>query len=321
MIPHPKSPVIFGPVPSRRLGRSLGIKNVSPKQCSYSCIYYQIGKTKSPHTNRATYFSPEEVYKAVGNKIETINNLGSEIDYLTFVPPGEPALDENLDETIKLLKNLSIKIAIISNASIMTRENVKKDFLLADYISLKVDTLKYETWVKINRPSNQLKFKEIIQGVQNFRKAFQGTFVSETMLVRDVNDSIEELEVIANFISELNPNIAFLTVPIRPPAEHWVKIPDESKLINLFGIFECKATRIEYLIDHESSDFGHGKNDIMASILDIARVHPVREEVSKKMTFEAKEDDNIINELVMKHQLTKSHHKGKTFYLAKVLSN
>jgi wyosine [tRNA(Phe)-imidazoG37] synthetase (radical SAM superfamily) len=321
MIIHRNKPALFGPVPSRRLGQSLGIINVSPKQCSYSCIYCQIGETKSPHTIRGTYFSPGDVYDAVRKKIEKLQASGSRIDYLTFVPTGEPALDENLGETIKLLKYLGIKIAIISNASMLSREDVKNDFQLADYLSLKVDTLRYETWTKINRPSAQLKFYEVIQGIEDLRKVFKGTFATETMLVRDVNDSIKEVEMIADFIGELNPDIAFLALPIRPPAENWAKIPDESKLIHLYQIFQSRINRVEYLIDYEGSDFGYDKNDIRKSILEITRVHPLREDVLKQMISKAKEEENIIDELIMKDQLTKSHYMGKVFYIGRNVNN
>lgn len=321
MIPHRKSPVIFGPVPSRRLGRSLGIINVSPKQCSYSCIYCQIGKTKYPHSIRGTYFSPDEVYDAVSNKIETIHDVGSEIDYLTFVPTGEPALDENLGETIKLLKKLDIKIAIISNASLLSDDDVKNDFLHADYISLKIDTLRYRTWLKINRPCPILKFSSIIQGIKEFRKAFHGTMATETMLVRDLNDSRKEGESLANFIGDLNPSVAFLALPIRPPAEDWVKSPVTNSLLKMYNIFQSKIGKVEYLIDHEGCDFGYDRKDIRSSILEITRVHPLREEILKQMISKVNGDEDIINELVKKHQLTKSSYRGETFYLAKVFNN
>jgi len=321
MIPHRRNPVIFGPVPSRRLGQSLGIINVSPKQCSYSCVYCQIGETKLPNTIRGTYFGPGEIYETVRKKIEKIHASGLKIDYLTFVPTGEPALDENIGEAIKLLKYLDLKIAIISNASMLTREDVKNDFLQADYISLKIDTLSCKTWLKINRPHAHLKFHEIIQGIEDFKKIYHGTLVTETMLVKDVNDSIEEVERIADFIGDLNPDIAFLALPIRPPAMDWVRIPDEGTLIDLYPIFQARINRVEYLIDHEGSDFGYDKDDIRTSILEITLVHPLREDVLKQMIPDAKENEYIINELIIKKQLTKSSYKGKTFYLGKIINN
>lgn len=321
MIPHRNSPVIFGPVPSRRLGQSLGIINVSPKQCTYSCVYCQIGKTKSPHTNRDIYFTPDKVYQAVTRKVRKLNALGRKIDYLTFVPTGEPALDKNLGATIKLLRNLVTKIAIISNASLLSDDDVKNDFLLADYISLKIDTLRYRTWLKINRPCPSLKFSGIIQGIKEFRKAFHGIIVTETMLVRDLNDSRKEGESLANFIGDLNPNVAFLALPIRPPAEDWVKSPVANSLLKMYNIFQSKIGKVEYLIDHESSDFGYDGKDIRTSILEITRVHPLREEILKQMISKVKGDEDIISELVEKHQLTKSSYRGETFYLAKVFNN
>ncbi len=321
MIPHRNSPVIYGPVPSRRLGQSLGIINVSPKQCSYSCVYCQIGKTKSPHAVRTTYFTPEEIYLAVRRKLRMLSKLGRKIDYLTFVPTGEPALDENLGESIKLLKKLGIKIAIISNASMLSREDVKNDFLLADYVSLKIDTLSYRTWLKINRPCLNLKFSSIIQGIEKFRSAFQGTIATETMLVRDLNDSKKEGESLANFIGALNPSVAFIALPIRPPAEDWVKSPVTKSLLRMYDIFESKIRKVEYLVEHEGSDFGYDRKDIRSSILEITRVHPLREEILKQMIAKAKGHEHLISEMLEKHQITKSFYKGETFYLAQVFNN
>lgn len=308
-------PIIFGPVPSRRLGQSLGIVNVFPKQCPYSCIYCQLGKTKYPQIIRNLFFSPNEIYEAVRRKLEQVHSSGLHIDYLTFVPTGEPALDENLGASIKLLKSFNMKIAIISNASMLTREDVKKDFLLADYVSLKIDALSYKTWLKINRPNTDLEFEKIITEIENFRRIYQGALVTETMFVKNVNDSTDEADLLADYISNINPDTAYIAVPIRPPAEKLVEIPHEADLVRLYQIFKKKINRVEYLINYEGNQITNTEKDVTKDILDITSVHPLRENAIRKILHQAKTDENLINELVVKNQIIKAHYLGETFYV------
>ena len=130
--------IIFGPVPSRRLGRSLGINNIPFKNCSYSCIYCQLGPTRNLCHTRGSFYKPEEIRAAVLAKMEQVNNYSEKIDYLTFVADGEPTLDINLGKTIALLKKTGLKIAVISNASLIGNSAVQDDLRDADWVSLKI---------------------------------------------------------------------------------------------------------------------------------------------------------------------------------------
>ncbi|MCK4471545.1 MAG: radical SAM protein, partial [Anaerolineae bacterium] len=116
--------IAFGPVPSRRLGRSLGINNIPPKICTYSCVYCQLGRTIKMQIKRHAFYEPEKVLQDVHDKVEKVRETGERIDYLTFVPDGEPTLDVNLGREIELLRPLGIKIAVISNGSLIGREDV-----------------------------------------------------------------------------------------------------------------------------------------------------------------------------------------------------
>ncbi len=120
--------ITFGPVPSRRLGRSLGINNIPPKICTYSCVYCQLGRTIKMQADRRAFYETEKVFQDVKNKVEKAKGKGETIDYLTFVPDGEPTLDINLGREIELLRPLGIKVAVISNSSLIWREDVIADF-------------------------------------------------------------------------------------------------------------------------------------------------------------------------------------------------
>ena len=144
--------IAFGPVPSRRLGRSLGINNIPPKVCTFSCVYCQVGRTTKMQVGRSSFYEPEEILRVVQDKVERTRKVGEGIDYLTFVPDGEPTLDINLGREIDLLRPLGIKIGVISNASLIGREDVREELMRADWVSLKIDSTREKVWRRCDRP-------------------------------------------------------------------------------------------------------------------------------------------------------------------------
>ena len=154
--------LVFGPIPSRRLGRSLGINNIPPKVCTYSCIYCQVGSTDTMTIDRKDFYSTDQIYDEVSEKITSIKKSGEKIDYLTFVPDGEPTLDVNLGKTIDRLKSFGIKIAVITNSSLIWDKEVQNDLRQADWVSVKLDSVYEDIWRKINRPHGSLNLQKII---------------------------------------------------------------------------------------------------------------------------------------------------------------
>ncbi len=147
----------YGPVPSRRLGRSLGINNIPPKTCTYSCVYCQLGRTDDLKTERTNFYDPEKLKKAVEGKVSRLEKKDEEIDYLSFVPDGEPTLDVKLGKEIKLVSEFGIDVAVISNASLIADSEVRSDLAEADWVSLKVDAVSEDVWRKVNRPADSLE--------------------------------------------------------------------------------------------------------------------------------------------------------------------
>jgi len=148
--------LVFGPVPSRRLGRSLGINNIPPKHCSYSCLYCQVGSTKATEMRPGHFYKPESIYQAVCQHLDKLKATNETVDSLTFVPDGEPTLDAGLGKSIELLRGLNIKIAVISNASLIWQHEVREILKMADWVSLKVDSVDASIWRTINRPCERL---------------------------------------------------------------------------------------------------------------------------------------------------------------------
>jgi wyosine [tRNA(Phe)-imidazoG37] synthetase (radical SAM superfamily) len=306
--------IAFGPVPSRRLGRSLGINNVPPKVCSYSCVYCQIGRTIKMRAERQEFYPPEELAEAVGERVERVRETGELIDYLTFVPDGEPTLDINLGPEIDLLRSLGISIAVICNSSLVWREEVRSELLKADWVSLKVDSTRDEVWRRIDRPHSSLALDAILLGMRQFASDFSGQLVTETMLVRGVNDQPEQLAEVAQFVSELHPSVAYLSIPTRPPAEDWVGPPAEENLNRGYQILSERLESVEYLIGYEGDAFA-SKGDAREDLLSITAVHPMRKDAVAKLLSRAKADWSVVNELVERGLLSEAQYAGKSFYV------
>jgi wyosine [tRNA(Phe)-imidazoG37] synthetase (radical SAM superfamily) len=132
-----------------------------------------LGKAKKMLLERHGFYPPEEVLKAVRKKVDEVMKRNESIDYITFVADGEPTLDSNLGSEVDLLKNLGIKIGVITNASLIWQEDVRQELMKADLVSIKMDTLAGEIWKKVNRPHGKLRLKKILVGVQDFAKIYK----------------------------------------------------------------------------------------------------------------------------------------------------
>jgi len=230
---------------------------------------------------RRGFHDPEEIFRNVREKVEEAKGKGERIDYLTFVPDGEPTLDLNLGTEIALLRAMKIPIAILTNGSLLWRPDVREDLLKADLVSVKVDALSENLWRKINKPHRSLKMDEILDGITEFSKRFKGNLITETMLV-DGLDYVDELEKIADFLSRLKVHRAYIAIPTRPPAERSVRPADERVVNMAFQVFSKKLGEgmVEYLIGYEGNAFAFTGN-VEEDLLSITSVHASWEIVEK----------------------------------------
>ena len=297
----------------------MGINNIPPKICTYSCIYCQLGRTKNMQVERAQFYKPEEIVKYVEKKVQDAKARGEPIDYLTFVSDGEPTLDKNIGKEIELLRHLGIKIAVISNSSLIWRKDVQNELCKADWVSFKIDAVHQDIWYRINRPNKSLSLDKILNSISEFAHNFNGELVTETMLIRDINDNIEELESITNFIEGLNPKNSYISIPIRPPAEAWVKSATEQTLNWAFQLFKDKAIDVEFLTGYEGNAFAFTGN-IEEDLLSIMSVHPMREEGVNEFLKKANGNWDIIEKLITNGKLVEMEYKEKRFYMKKIKS-
>jgi wyosine [tRNA(Phe)-imidazoG37] synthetase (radical SAM superfamily) len=309
--------IIYGPVPSRRLGRSLGINNIPPKTCSYSCLYCQLGDTTRMQVERQNFYQVEEIVQGVKEKVKQVRQKGEPVDYLTFAPDGEPTLDINLGREIELLRPLGIKIAVLTNATLIGHQEVRQDLQKADWVSLKVDAVSTEIWRRINRPSKSLKLKVILDGMLQFAGVFKGELATESMLIQGINDSSREIEKIAGFLAELKPDKAYLAIPTRPPARKTAVAASELAINMAYQTFSQRLSRVEYLIGYEGNAFAFTGN-VADDLLSITSVHPMREEAVIECLKKANADWGVIDRLIKDGRLIQLEYQGRRFYMRRL---
>jgi wyosine [tRNA(Phe)-imidazoG37] synthetase (radical SAM superfamily) len=308
--------ICYGPVPSRRLGKSLGINNIpSPKICTYSCLYCQVGATNKYSDTPQVFFEPEYIYLEVKKHLEKLS-ANDKPDYLTFVSNGEPTLDVNLGETIQLLKTLGFMVAVITNASLLNRREVRKNLKNADWVSVKVDANDEEVWKAINRPDKGIHFDDYVEGILKFSKKFKGILTTETMLVEGINDQTIILSKTADLISRINPSKAYISIPIRPPAVSTVKASSETIINKAYQIFHWKVEQTELILGFEGTGLVSTGNPI-EDITNICAVHPIREDSMQELLSQYKGGSDILEILLHGNNIKKVEYQSHTFYIRK----
>ena len=304
----------FGPVPSRRLGFSIGINHIPPKHCPYACVYCQVGATNHMQIKPGSFYTVDAVYQVVQQAVQLAQKQHQSIDFLTFVPDGEPTLDQNLGAEIDALRDLGYPIAVITNGALINHPDVRQALGKADWVSLKIDSVIEPIWRSINRPHRALRLDEIMSGMLTFASEFGGEFVTETMLISGLNDDLASINRLADFLYALQPFKSYLSTPIRPPAESWVCPLEVEKFTQIRQIISKSVPVTPPLIDIEANKFVSTGN-LVQDILNITAVHPLREEALRQMLAQAGADWAVIEDLVTAGEIARVQYRGTNFYL------
>jgi wyosine [tRNA(Phe)-imidazoG37] synthetase (radical SAM superfamily) len=306
--------IAFGPIPSRRLGRSLGINHIPPKACSYSCIYCQVGRTTDISVERRAFYDPSVVAAEVADRVAQLRLRGEAIDWLSFVPDGEPTLDINLGQAIALVRPLGIPVAVITNATLLWRPDVRADLARADWVCVKVDAVDEAPWHRVDRPHLSLRLDDVLDGIRVFARDFAGELTTDTMLVAGANDGVTHLRRIAEFVAGLRPRKAFLSIPTRPPAEAGVLPPGAEVLERAVTIMRDSVPVVECLFDHEGSDFA-STGDAAGDLLRVAAVHPVRLDAALELLGRGGAGQPLLDRLLADGLLDQVAYAGRPFLI------
>ncbi len=262
------------------------------------------------------FYKATKIAEKVRAKLDQAREKGEPVDYVTFVPDGEPTLDASLGEEIDALKGLGVRVAVITNGSLLWREDVRQSLSKADWISLKVDAVNEETWRKVNRPYKLLKLETILKGMLKFAQTFDGELTTETMLVKGVNDDLVEIKRITEFLAALKPARAYIAIPTRPPAER-VEPATEQTVNAAYQVFKEKLGNAEYLIGYEGNAFAC-TGDVQEDLLSITAVHPMREDAVAEFLEKARTDWGTVQELIDNGSLIDLEYQGNKFYMRKL---
>jgi wyosine [tRNA(Phe)-imidazoG37] synthetase (radical SAM superfamily) len=290
---------IYGPVPSRRLGRSLGIDLVPHKICTYDCIYCQIGNTTEKTLVRKEYVPVREILEEVGRFLkEEI----SPIDHLSLAGSGEPTLHSKIRSIIEGLKEITlIPVAVITNGFLLWKPEVREDLLQADIVLPSLDAVSQRVFVRINRPRPGFSIEKVIEGMVKFRKIYKGQIWLEILFCEGVNDGKEELMRMKKAINRIQPDLIHLNTVVRPPSEKWATPLDQKEMEKIRGFFGEKASIISEFDRHPSF---LSERDIKEEILKILKRRPLsRSDLSKGMGIPQNELDQYIKPLTQEGKI------------------
>jgi wyosine [tRNA(Phe)-imidazoG37] synthetase (radical SAM superfamily) len=214
------------------------------------------------------------------------------------------------------LSSLGIKTAVISNASLIWRKDVREDLKKVDWVSLKIDSADREVWRRVNRPYGALRLESILAGILEFAETYKGDLTTETMLVKGVNDSTDRMSEIADFLARLRPVKAYLSIPTRPPAEKWVRPPSEAIISQAYRILQGRIDRVGCLMEYEGNAFAL-TGDVVEDLLAITAVHPMRKDAMQDFLERAGANWSIVETLIAEDQLSETEHGGQKFYKRK----
>lgn len=265
---------VFGPVPSRRLGHSLGIDPLPLKTCNWNCVYCQLGRTCPLATERRSFVPVQEILEEAEAALS--GHREDEIDWVTIVGSGEPTLHAEIGALISGLKRLSDRpLAVITNGSLLYLPEVRASLALADAVLPSLDVGTPDLFRRLNRPHSTFNFTRQVFGLAAFRKAYAGSLWVEVMLVRGLNDSEAELRALAGVLRAIRPDEIHLMRPTRPSCEAWVASPDETSMMSARLILGTVAPLVE---PEEAASAVLDEDHALETILGVIVRHPLWED-------------------------------------------
>ncbi len=307
---------VFGPVPSRRLGLSLGVNLIPYKVCTFNCVYCELGKTTELTVERRPYYNADDIESSFTEYIKRVKK----IDYVTFSGSGEPTLNTELSKVIGFVKeHYNYRIAVLTNGSLMFRKDVREDLALADVVIPSLDTVKENTFKKLNMPHNSLTVGSMIDGIARFAEDFAGDVWLEVLFVNGFNDSDEELASLIDALKIIKPTKVQIGTVDRPPSYKTAKRVRQDRMMEIFTVLSTNLPNIS--VEMIGSFSGDGENfggDLENSILKLINVRPCsKEELSVVFGVEPEIMHSILDKLMNNNKIEIGGFSGKEFVVPK----
>lgn len=300
---------VYGPVPSRRLGFSLGIDILPFKTCSLDCIYCQLGPTPEKTVLRQAYFTETEILAQIEERLKSPKR----IDYITFSGSGEPTLNSLIDALIQNIKRMtSIPVAVLTNSTLLIRPEVRRGLLEADLVVPSLDAVTQDVFERVNRPHPTLRIDDIIEALIAFRQEFRGRIWLEIMLVRDINDDPSHLEKLKAVIARIEPDRIQLNTVVRPPAEDFAQPLTREQMESIRDFLGEKS---EIIAEFTQKDQIEPSDDLRDEIAAMISRRPVTlEDISASLGVHQNEAVKYLNFLVEEGRIRIKTHEGRKYY-------
>ncbi len=304
---------IYGPVPSRRLGYSLGIDILPFKTCTLDCVYCQLSPTTNKTVQRKKFFP----YDTVMSQVKKAVSSDKKIDYITFSGSGEPTLNLDLGNMIReIKKSTSIPVAVLTNSTLFIRESVRQSLMPADLVVPSLDAASQDIFLKVNRPHKSLDINEIIKGLINFNKKYKALLWLEIMLVKGLNDSPQHIKKLIKASSAIGPNKIQLNTVIRPPAEEFAKPLSRKDMEQIREMFGEKCEIIAQF--HRKEQTSQSKN-LERDIISLIQRRPVTLlDISHSLGKHKNEIIKYIDILIHDEKIKEVKYKGLLYYEPRV---
>jgi len=244
---------VFGPVYSRRLGRSLGIDLLPPKICSLNCVYCEVGPTTNLTCERKEYVPTEDIIQEI-DQFLAAGTKGRPIDVFTLTAMGEPTLHSGIGKIIAHLKAKTDKpVAVLTNGTLFFDPQVRADLAAADIVIPSLDAARKESFERVNQPAPSVNLEQVIEGLALFGREFRGEVWLEILLVRDVNDSLEDLEALQRAVQKIQPTRLQLNTVARPPMDGRAQPVTREKMEQAVAILsDGFAGKVDNLVDFQA---------------------------------------------------------------------
>ncbi len=301
---------VYGPVPSRRMGLSVGIEPIPADTCNYSCVYCQLGRTRHMSNERKPFFEVGEMLAEFEMYLKDVK----EYDVVTLVGDGEPTLFEGLGDLIRGIKRLTDKpVAVITNGALLYEEAVRGDLMEAHIVLPSLDAYDDESFKAVNRPYGTIRFDDVLDGLKKFSMQYKGQLWIEIMLVKGMNDSEKALEAFKEMLKDIHYEKVFVNAPVRPPAESYVETPRD-EVIEKFAS-GLNAYSINHLTD---SEFSSSIKDDFEAVLSIIARHPMNQhEIASFISSRSGDAQGMLGRLNGDETIDKLKYKGYVTYRMK----
>lgn len=260
---------VYGPIPSRRLGRSLGVSPIPGKTCNYACNYCMLGDTNQMSAERKEWVPLEDLL----NELDSFLASGVDYDTVTVCGEGEPTLYSRLGELVSALRDRQDKpVAVITNGGNIDLPEVRQALMGADIVLPSLEAGDESSWRAIHRPSPHINYEAIIDGLKTFSRDFKGQLWLEIMVLKGYNDSPDQIKALQALVEEIRPDRVYINTPVRPPADPTVKAPNHEKVRAIAE--QLGGIALDYLSDQ---DFSSAEADPLQAVLTICKRHPMNQ--------------------------------------------